>query len=600
MNQLALDLQEATSDLLEVPAAWEATRASAAPSAEQHVPKATYSASSRLTLLDSDDDETPDGKQSKPRGGKKKQSIQISVDPANGSDLQAVHGDADNNEPDAAIEQFASLKIDRFGSLSSLTPPIRSSSAFRRSPSPSDTRPCPSPSLSSAKSDILRRAAAASTGNTGRTRRTAIPDVWLNERGERVVDGQVVGKLSVAAQKDMQREGASSARANHDEGLQTPKPQGESGGSFSATEATSALSTSSGPEHSDTKADTKRIFDHMHGSQSRNSTPTFFTQSFPDAIPGMGSHAGDGAGGSSSVATPTQAETSPESSSSAAVAQGRPSPIKPSQAPAMFRNLSASSTPAKAHVTGATSDPVKLHGNRRARERAMLADGSSDIPAVTPDDTPRPSDDHERRPPEATYAWDAHALGGEHGQSTATSVGDDTLESIEGDSASSLLSLTASSVTGDAASQRASLRRTASSGSAASSSRSRHGRRPSQSKSSGELFARDVRIRGWSEVGGRARGYVIFDVAVLTTKGVTIRVHRRFSSFVALRADLAKEAPQHRLALPALPPRDALHKFSAKHLERRRIALSDWLQAVVLDARWGGRRATREWLVGSE
>jgi hypothetical protein len=117
---------------------------------------------------------------------------------------------------------------------------------------------------------------------------------------------------------------------------------------------------------------------------------------------------------------------------------------------------------------------------------------------------------------------------------------------------------------------------------------------------SSETFTRDVVVRAWTEVGSRTRGYVTFEVVLLTAQsGLTIRAHRRYSSFVALRRQLAVEAPTFAEQLPVLPPKDLIHKFSPKHLEVRRKALSSWLQLVLLDPRWGGRKAAREWLVGA-
>ncbi|CAO1617036.1 unnamed protein product [Parajaminaea phylloscopi] len=173
------------------------------------------------------------------------------------------------------------------------------------------------------------------------------------------------------------------------------------------------------------------------------------------------------------------------------------------------------------------------------------------------------------------------------------------LDSASKDSASSLYSLPVSSIapTHSSGARRSSLVRTGSMDSGVNTPARRHrsgdvGRGPS------EIFARDVKVRGWSEVGARSRGHVDFDVVIWTLKGVEIRVHRRYRSFVVLRQQLVAEAPDHGPALPRLPPKDALHKYSARHLEQRRLALTRWLQAVMLDPRWGGRQALREWLVG--
>ncbi|PWN51332.1 hypothetical protein IE53DRAFT_410247 [Violaceomyces palustris] len=54
-------------------------------------------------------------------------------------------------------------------------------------------------------------------------------------------------------------------------------------------------------------------------------------------------------------------------------------------------------------------------------------------------------------------------------------------------------------------------------------------------------FAREVRIRGWSEVGSQARGWVVFEIKIVTKQGTIINVFRRYSSFVQLRRQLSSE-----------------------------------------------------------
>ncbi|WFD35480.1 hypothetical protein MCUN1_002336 [Malassezia cuniculi] len=53
-----------------------------------------------------------------------------------------------------------------------------------------------------------------------------------------------------------------------------------------------------------------------------------------------------------------------------------------------------------------------------------------------------------------------------------------------------------------------------------------------------------VDIRGWRAIGGGVTGWVVYDVRI-TLRGVQIKQKRRFSEFVALRASLAHERPQH-------------------------------------------------------
>ncbi|CAD6889673.1 unnamed protein product [Tilletia caries] len=116
----------------------------------------------------------------------------------------------------------------------------------------------------------------------------------------------------------------------------------------------------------------------------------------------------------------------------------------------------------------------------------------------------------------------------------------------------------------------------------------------------GPIFTREVRIGGWTEIGHKASGWVEYDIRVQTLKGTTIRASRRFSNFVALRKQLAKQLPQHRASLPELPPRrhGLLHRYSPSHLEQRRLALQRWLHKILRDPRWGGLECSREFVLG--
>ncbi|CAO1627126.1 unnamed protein product [Jaminaea pallidilutea] len=197
-------------------------------------------------------------------------------------------------------------------------------------------------------------------------------------------------------------------------------------------------------------------------------------------------------------------------------------------------------------------------------------------------------------------------------------------EESPADDTGSLYSLPASSISPSIRRRRTStggMSRTASSGSVTSSLRPRHSRTVSNSsiaaiqrgEGSSEPFARDVLIRGWTNIDSSsfasslstasalrrgARGYVTFEVVLLTIKGPTIRLHQRYSAFESLRKSLAVEIPRHAKSLPTLPPKDLLHRGSAKRLEARRIALQEWLRAVALDHRWGGTQALRQWVAG--
>ncbi|SPO27939.1 uncharacterized protein UTRI_05082 [Ustilago trichophora] len=132
--------------------------------------------------------------------------------------------------------------------------------------------------------------------------------------------------------------------------------------------------------------------------------------------------------------------------------------------------------------------------------------------------------------------------------------------------------------------------------------RRRSSTRHTSSSSHSDVFAREVRIRGWSEVGSQARGWVVFELRILTKQGTPIIAHKRFSSFVKLRETLKKECKDQAKWLPELPTKAAglLSKYDAKYLEKRRRALQRWLETVMLDRVWGASEGLREWVLASD
>lgn len=121
-------------------------------------------------------------------------------------------------------------------------------------------------------------------------------------------------------------------------------------------------------------------------------------------------------------------------------------------------------------------------------------------------------------------------------------------------------------------------------------------------RSTSDVFAREIRIRGWSEVGSQARGWVVFELRIITKQGTPIIAHKRFSSFVKLRTTLLDECKDQAKWLPQLPTRRTglLSKYDAKYLEKRRRALQRWLEVVALDRVWGASEALRDWVLASE
>jgi hypothetical protein len=264
-------------------------------------------------------------------------------------------------------------------------------------------------------------------------------------------------------------------------------------------------------------------------------TPTFFTESFPEAIeerPSAGASGSDNK--MDKMSTPTSL-------------------------------LFAISEPPPPTLGSIGEDPVivKLHGNGRLEREAQ------DRMKVDEEDSVLPT-------------------------SQSTEIVPNQTE--EGDR-SSLLSLAATAMT--------------SSSQASSKGRRRMIRRRSGGSTSivaedldtmeDAPFARDVQIRGFTVVGEKSRGFVCYDVRVITIRGTTISILRRFSSFCQLRQSLLSERPQHANLVPSLPPRRTglFQKYASHHLEKRRRALQKWLAVVMLDQRWATTKSLREWVVGS-
>ncbi|GAA6028505.1 hypothetical protein JCM8097_007253 [Rhodosporidiobolus ruineniae] len=116
-------------------------------------------------------------------------------------------------------------------------------------------------------------------------------------------------------------------------------------------------------------------------------------------------------------------------------------------------------------------------------------------------------------------------------------------------------------------------------------------------------FVRDVRIKGYHAVGSEGSGFVVFDIEIDTfspdpaSSGTTIRIHKRYSAFVRLRADLLRSFPRFRPLIPRLPPKSSLAKYRPSFLERRRQHLSYWLSSILLHPVLGGCPDVRSWIL---
>ncbi|TNY19350.1 hypothetical protein DMC30DRAFT_417953 [Rhodotorula diobovata] len=123
-------------------------------------------------------------------------------------------------------------------------------------------------------------------------------------------------------------------------------------------------------------------------------------------------------------------------------------------------------------------------------------------------------------------------------------------------------------------------------------------------------FVRDVKITGYHAVGSEGGGFVLFDIEIETLpSGVAaaptkIRIHKRYSAFVRLRADLLQSNSAFRGHVPRLPPKSSFGtldfvqpKYRPSFLDKRRKLLAFWLSTVLLHPVVGGSPVVRQWVL---
>ncbi|KDN53440.1 hypothetical protein K437DRAFT_71731 [Tilletiaria anomala UBC 951] len=486
-----------------------------------------------------------------------------------------------------------------------------------------------------------------------------LKDVWLNEFGERVVNGKVVGQMRAGRRR-----------------AQSP--------------TTVVSGTTSAPPSQMVFRQRQEITEirEEEKTQRQATTPAFFFQSFPTAVPGrrrsldlsdplklnlsmqnesemsnhtpdVSFHTANDSVEDTSLPVPT-AERADFPLLNTVARNGSVLPAPPSRpisrsssihgvalppSPLPISPLSSPAAPVA--VTHVQSKLIKLHANKKKswqtvsatqaglvmeqdRDRNRLPTPTQTSPSLPPAapmsiaaraaalfKTPLIPDERRRNsigsyedeggamlrsfsmPSSPDLSWRAAAGDRVHNGKGKADDGNDTssqpsIESLPASLQSLPVSiLTVSSLTPSAISDR----------SQGSNNSVGHHRRNSSRGSlrgcSSSVFAREVRIRGWSEVGEKARGWVVFHIRIVTKQGVVIANHRRFSAFVSLHRQLLDERPEYARFLPALPPRRTglLHKYGAKHLENRRKSLQDWLESVMLDARWAECTCLQEWIL---
>ncbi|QSS55471.1 PX domain-containing protein [Histoplasma capsulatum var. duboisii H88] len=117
------------------------------------------------------------------------------------------------------------------------------------------------------------------------------------------------------------------------------------------------------------------------------------------------------------------------------------------------------------------------------------------------------------------------------------------------------------------------------------------------SETSQGLWARSVLIEDYIVVKGGRSGigaYVVWICKIQTLEGGLVVVRMRYSQFDDLRSKLATAFPHAKSALPQLPPKSAIFKFSPKFLERRRVGLEYFLNCVLLNPEFSGSPILKE------
>ncbi|KAL7423671.1 hypothetical protein Q5752_001253 [Cryptotrichosporon argae] len=107
-------------------------------------------------------------------------------------------------------------------------------------------------------------------------------------------------------------------------------------------------------------------------------------------------------------------------------------------------------------------------------------------------------------------------------------------------------------------------------------------------------FARDVEIRGWKVVGGKSwtgggkvGAYVVYDIVFNLQQGGQVAVLRRYTDFERLTEDLKRAYPHLRQAIPLLPGKNHMSKFSPAFLADRQTRLQRFVRTVALHPEMG-------------
>ncbi|KAL0077660.1 hypothetical protein J3Q64DRAFT_1746731 [Phycomyces blakesleeanus] len=111
-----------------------------------------------------------------------------------------------------------------------------------------------------------------------------------------------------------------------------------------------------------------------------------------------------------------------------------------------------------------------------------------------------------------------------------------------------------------------------------------------------EIFASDAIVNHPLRIGIGYGSYICYSCTVLSNKGASIIVRKRYSDFVDLREELIKKYPKMKKNIPKLPPKKVVGNFTPVFVEHRRRDLEYFFKYVVLHPSLGNSSIVKHWI----
>ncbi|KAF2831105.1 PX-domain-containing protein [Ophiobolus disseminans] len=113
------------------------------------------------------------------------------------------------------------------------------------------------------------------------------------------------------------------------------------------------------------------------------------------------------------------------------------------------------------------------------------------------------------------------------------------------------------------------------------------------------LWAKSVTIDDYVVVSGTAPGlgaYVVWNCTVETLDGGPMMIRKRYSEFEDLHQKLVQTFPHAVSSMPQFPPKSVISRFRPRFLERRKQALSYFLNCILLNPEFAGSPVLKDFL----